>query len=92
MSVLPFDTTVWNSVPLDPNVPSGTSTVKASGSFLLIKPDITFKLPCFTLATIFPSLVAGSNIKVSITTSESSPTVNVDWSNNKICVPEPAPA
>ena len=26
-----------------------------------------------------------------MTTSESSPTVKVDWSNNKICVPEFAP-
>ena len=60
VSVLLFETTVWNSVPLDPNVPSGTSTVKLSGFFLLIKPEITFKLPCLTLATIFPSLVAGS--------------------------------
>ena len=58
---------------------------------MLINPEITFKLPCFTLATIFPSFVAGSNIKVSITTSDSSPTVKVDWSNNKIWVPEAAP-
>ena len=60
VSVLPCDTIVWNSVPLDPNVPSGTSTVRLSGLFLLINPEITFKLPCFTLATILPSLVAGS--------------------------------
>ena len=94
VSVLLFflETTVWNSVPLDPKVPSGTSTVKLSGFFLLIKPEITFKLPCLTLATIFPSLVFGSYIKVSITTSESDPIVNVDWSSNNICVPDPAPA
>ena len=60
VSVFPLDTIVWNSVPLEPNVPSGTSTVRFSGFFLLINPDITFKLPCLTLATIFPSLVAGS--------------------------------
>ena len=60
VSVLPFETIVWNSVPLEPSVPSGTSTVKASGFFLLIRPEITFKLPCLTLATIFPSFVAGS--------------------------------
>ena len=90
--VLFFVTFVWNSVPLDPSVPSGTSTVKLSGFFLLIKPDITFKLPCFTLATILPSLVAGSYINVSITTSDSDPIVKVDWSNKRICVPESAPA
>ena len=78
VSVLPFDTIVWNSVPLEPKVPSGTSTVRLSGFFLLINPEITFKLPCLTLATIYPSLVAGSKINVSITTSESSPTVKVD--------------
>ena len=78
VSVFPLETIVWNSVPLEPKVPSGTSTVKLSGFFLLINPDITFKLPCFTLATIFPSFVAGSKINVSITTSESSPIVNVD--------------
>ena len=55
-----FDTIVWNSVPLDPSVPSGTLTVKLSGFFLLIKPEITFRLPCFTFATIFPSFVSGS--------------------------------
>ena len=90
MSVFPFETIVWNSVPLDPSVPSGTSTVKLSGFFLLISPEITFKLPCLTLATIFPSFVFGSKTNVSITTSESSPTVNVDWSKSKIWVPEPA--
>ena len=37
-----------------------TFTVRLSGFFLLIKPDITFKLPCLTFATIFPSFVAGS--------------------------------
>ena len=92
MSVFPFETIVWNSVPLEPNVPSGTSTVKLSGFFLLISPEITFKLPCFTLATIFPSFVSGSKTNVSITTSESSPTVKVDWSKSKIWVPEPGPA
>ena len=60
VSVLLFVTNVWNSVPLDPNVPSGTLTVKLSGFFLLIKPEITFKLPCLTLATILPSLLLGS--------------------------------
>ena len=71
-------TIVWNSVPLDPRVPSGTSTVKLSGFFLLIKPEITFKLPFLTVETIFPSLFSGSYINVSITTSESEPMVNVD--------------
>ena len=88
VSVFPLVTLVWNSVPLDPSVPSGTSTVKLSGFFLLINPEITFKLPCFTLATIFPSLVSGSYIKVSITTSDSAPIVKVDWSKSNICVPE----
>ena len=94
VSVLLFflETIVWNSVPLDPRVPSGTFTVKLSGSFLLINPEITFKLPSLTVATIFPSLVLGSYINVSIKTSESAPIVNVDWSNNKSCVPDPAPA
>ena len=92
VSVLFFETIVWNSVPLDPKVPSGTSTVKLSGFFLLINPEITFKLPCLTLATIFPSFVAGSYIKVSITTSESDPIVNVDWSNRSNWVPDSAPA
>ena len=45
VSVLPFETIVWNSVPLEPKVPSGTSTVRLSGFFLLINPEITFKLP-----------------------------------------------
>ena len=59
---------------------------------MLINPDIIFKLPFFTLATIFPSLVAGSYINVSITTSDSDPMVKVDWSNKRICVPESVPA
>ena len=92
VSVFFLPTIVWNSVPLDPKVPSGTSTVKLSGFFLLIKPEITFKLPFLTFATIFPSFVAGSYIKVSITTSESDPIVNVDWSRSNICVPAPSAA
>ena len=92
VSVFPFETIVWNSVPLEPSVPSGTSTVKLSGFFLLISPEITFKLPCLTLATIFPSFVSGSNTNVSITTSESSPIVKVDWSKSNIWVPAPTPA
>ena len=92
VSVFWFDTMVWNSVPLEPKVPSGTLTVRLSGFFLLIKPEIIFKLPFLTFATIFPSFVAGSYIKVSITTSESDPIVNVDWSSSNICVPESIPA
>ena len=71
-------TIVWNSVPLEPKVPSGTLTDKLSGFFLLTKPEITFKLPFLTFATIFPSLFFGSYINVSITTAESEPMVKVD--------------
>ena len=91
VSVFFSDTIVWNSVPLEPKVPPGTLTIRLSGFFLLIKPEIIFKLPFLTLATIFPSFVAGSYIKVSITTSESDPIVNVDWSSSSICVPESIP-
>ena len=36
VSVFFLETIVWNSVPLDPKVPSGTSTVKLSGFFYLL--------------------------------------------------------